>query len=501
MDLASGTCCTDTQDLPLWAWFVIGGAVCIPLTIGLLSFIRNRLRGTTDDPLPKLVSGPVLAVVRAIHPAPLPVWNRRHTSLIGKIFDWSRSLAPAAQHEAYVRSLIHDAWLIEVEYIGDERITACLADVIPGSELNRFEIGMEIEVRCFKEPRTRLRADGESNAPATMRCLLAEQYSDVPRAGFDLDGVRARVERERWSAVRAGSPFFGTMKFKTERSPFEGEVQGEQQSFPADPQSIWAATSHPPLVSRRVENVPRPESVEEVGLWEDSHGFARTELIHAPIFWVCLPVAAIVFLGYEAVTDPTGQGWGKHFFGESVDAWPTWFVWSVWIGVFVWLFIAVGVLVVRLWVRREVLADNMWIFEHGVPCTIHRAPYSRSSGEGDSFPTFIALDYRLDRLQAARIHEALRTWISKVGEDSLSDIIPAERLFGPAANGGWYLPSIPGFGSAEDFAAHQWVLITNPKDPEETLPTVTTVPQGETLRRLRTKARRRAKRGDRGAGD
>ncbi|MDQ0613448.1 hypothetical protein QF046_001089 [Microbacterium sp. W4I4] len=497
MDLATWTCCTETQDPPLWVWFIVGGFVGIPVIIGLLRFIRARRRGTTQDPLPWLASEPVSAVVRAVHPAPMPVWNPRHTSLIGRIADWMRGLAPAAAHDAYVRSLIHDAWLIEVEYVHGERIAACLADVIPGSALDRFAIGTQIEVRCFEAPRTRLRAEQDPDAPATMRCLLSEPHTDVPRAGFDLDGVRARIERGRWSQVRTGSPFIGAMKFRTERSPFGGELRGARSSFPADPQSIWAGTLNPPRVSRRAERAPRPESAEEVGLWEDSHGFARTELIYAPIFWVCLPLAAIVFLGFEAVHDPTGEKWSKNFFGESADVWPTWFLWCVWIGAFIWLLIAVGVLLLRLSVRKDDLAEHVRIFQHGIPCTIHRAPHDRSGGDGDSSPTFIALDHRLDEHQAARIHEALRNWIAKVGDGWLDDIIPAERLFGPEARGGWYLPWIPGFGSAEDFAAHQWVLITAPKDPEDPAPTVTTIPQSDAFRRLRAKARRKAERGTR----
>ncbi|KPC73368.1 hypothetical protein ADL27_52315, partial [Streptomyces sp. NRRL F-6602] len=80
---------------------------------------------------------------------------------MGRLLDWYRGLAPAAAHEAYVRSLIHDAWLVEVEYAtqAGERIRACLADVIPGSELPRFTVGTEVSVRCFENPRTRLRAD------------------------------------------------------------------------------------------------------------------------------------------------------------------------------------------------------------------------------------------------------------------------------------------------------------------------------------------------------
>ncbi len=384
-----------------------------------------------------------------------------------------------------MRSLIHDAWLVEVEYATEagERIRACVADVIPGSELPRFTVGAEVSVRCFENPRTRLRADAVPGARATMRCLLADSLTDVPRAGYDLDGVRARVERVRWSEPRAGSPFLGIMAFKTERDPFGGEVRGERRSFPADPQGIWAAMSHPAPVIRRAEDAPLPESVQEVRLWEDSDSFARTQLIHAPIFWVCLPVAAIGLLWFLTVNDSSGAGPDGFFF------------WALWVAAFVWLLVSVSVLVHRLNIRREDLASHERIYRHGVLCTLHRAPWDRSGGEGDSSPTFIALDHRLDHRVAERIHQALRTWITAVtvvDTSCLDEILPAERLFGPEAKGGWYLPFISGFGTSEDFAAHQWVLITASKDPEDAHPMVTTVPHGKTFQRMRAKARRHA---------
>ncbi|QPZ37981.1 hypothetical protein [Paramicrobacterium chengjingii] len=486
MDLTAWTCCTDSQDLPWWAWLVVGGFVG-----GLLIFILTRViavhrSGTTLDPLPRLTEEPVSAMVQAIHPAPLPAWSRRHTSRIGRLVDWYRGLAPAAAHEAYVRSLMHDAWLVEVEYAtkSGERVRACLADVIPGSELPRFTVGADISVRCFESPRTRLRADAAAGAPATMRCMLADSFTDMPRAGYDLDGVRVRVERVRWSEPWARSPFFGIMEFKTEHDPSGGKVGGERRSFPATPQDIWAGMSQPAPVIRGAEPAPRPESVHEVRLWEDSDSFARTELIFAPIFWVCLPVAAIGLLWFLTVND-------------SSDAGPDGFFWVLWVAVFVWLLVSVGVLVHRFSIRKEDLVSHERIYRHGVLCTLHRAPWDRSGGEGDSSPTFIALDSRLDDRAAARIHRAFHTWIlavTAVDTSCLDEILPAEQLFGREAQGGWYLPFVSGFGTAEDFAAHQWVLVTAPEDPEAALPIVTTVPQGKAFRRMRAKARRQIER-------
>jgi hypothetical protein len=317
-----------------------------------------------------------------------------------------------------------------------------------------------------------------------MRCLLAESLTDVQRAGYDLDGVRARAERVRGVAPRAGSPFFGIMEFRTEHDPFGGERWGERRSFPADPQGVWAEASHraPPLT--RATYAPSPESVQEARLWEDSGSFARTELIHAPIFWVCLPVAAIGLLWILTVD-------------ESSDAGPGGFFWALWVAAFVWLSASIGVLVHRLSIRRADLADHVRIYRHGVPCTIHRAPWDRSGGEGDVSPTFIALDHRLDDHAAARIRQALCTWIAAaatVDASCLNEILPAEHLFGAEARGGWYLSSLSGIGTSDDITANLWVLITVPNDRETAHPLVTTVPQGKAFQSMRTKARRQAER-------
>jgi len=484
MELTAAECCADSQDLPWWVWLIVGGLVGAILIFVVTRVILVQRMGTTDAPLPRLVAEPVSAVVRAVHPAPLPAWNRRHSSAIGRFLDWCRSLAPAAVHEAYVRSLIHDAWLIEVEYATEsgEAIRACLADVLPGSALPRFAVGAEVSVRCFEKPRTRLRATAGPEAPATMRCLLAEEYTDTERAGYDLDGLRARAERVRWSAPRKGSPFLGVMKFATADDPFGGEVRSARRSYPADPQAVWAQTSRQAPPVPRPEEAPVPESVQEVRLWEDADSFARAQLIAAPIFWVCLPLAAIGFLWFVTVDEASTEE-------------PDGFIWVLWPAAFVWLLVSVGVLVFRLSIRRQDLASHHRIYRDGILHTLHRAPWDISGGEGESTPTFIALDHWLDDRAAARIHEALRSWITavtSVDTSCLNEIISAERLFGTQARGGWYLPYIPGFGTAEEFAAHQWVLITAPSGPEEPYPLVTTVPHGKRFQRMRAKARRQA---------
>lgn len=79
--------------------------------------------------------------------------------------------------------------------------------------------------------------------------------------------------------------------------------------WPGDPALVWEHTSTG-LVSdlERPRDVPRPESVEEIARWEDPDCFGRTELYCVPIFWVFLPVAALVYLIWGTVTDP-GDGW------------------------------------------------------------------------------------------------------------------------------------------------------------------------------------------------
>src|SRR5690625_6287646 len=62
----------------------------------------------------------------------------------------------------------------------------------------------------------------------------------------------------------------------------------------------------------------------------------------------------------------------------------------------VWLLIMVGVLVVRLSVFRGLRAENRWVFEHGVPYSIHRSSVDYDDGETSGWPTYIALNHRLD---------------------------------------------------------------------------------------------------------
>jgi|GEM_PF-2615191 len=273
---------------------------------------------------------------------------------------------------------------------------------------------------------------------------------------------------------------------------------------PADPALIWAhvIASTPPRLKRPRE-VPRPESVDEVAKWDDLDGLGRTELLYAPIIWLLLPLGAIGFLGHETVTDPDGAHWTVTIGHDVVGEWQVSALPLVWIGVALWLLWAINELVVRLRRRTIIRMTNEWVFENGAAHSLHLAPYEADDGEGGSWPTFIAIDHRTTDEQAARLHQALRTWVSeRATRDALAfgslhkrSAISTTELFGADASGGYFLGSIPVSGTAADVAAQEWVLIT--KSPEGTVDAeVTPVPRERQLLAIRRKLRRR--RGNRG---
>lgn len=465
---------------------VIGGF----LTFVIVRIVLARRHGSTTDPLPRLDRVARTATVVAVHPAP----QRRIRAR-----PWRSASADASNH---------DVWLIEVEYVdaaGNPR-RACLADVIPTRALDRFSVGAACRVYGFEVPRTRFQTDAAPGAPAAERCLLTEEHGGVQRAGFDLDGVRARFEREIWPTAREGSPFLGVMAFVTDADRWQGEVVGHRRSFPGDPRGVWMRAHKGPVPSlERSSDVPRPESVDEVAKWDDPDGFGRTELYHAPIFWVCLPLAALGVLIWGTITDP-GDGWTGNLFDDDSTG-NLWNYWLVWVAVAVWLLIAIGVLLVRVAVAAEVRRDNQWIYEHGVPWTVHVSPLARSGGEGETWPTFIGIDHRVPDEQAARIHAALRSWLSDAevqweldsGPLQRRSVIRSEELFGDDVTGGCYIAAVPGFGSTDYFAAHEWVLLTEPRDrdgdrDDADEPTVTTVPLPEKRQKIRRKLRAKSAR-------
>jgi hypothetical protein len=243
----------------------------------------------------------------------------------------------------------------------------------------------------------------------------------------------------------------------------------------------------------RPANVPTPNSVAEVAAWSRSEGFRRTELIYAPIFWVVLPLAAFALLIQQTIVDPTGSAVGITIGGEVVDSWPTWLLWIFWGGASVWLIGAVVVLVLRLSVYRELVAENPWIFERGVAYSIHRASVDYDGGETGRWATYITLDWRLDDLQVARIHAAFERWLGTSGlPPSGSGPISSETLFGAQAKGGYFFLHLPVSQTAGDDVKNEWVLITEPRKAGEDL-IVTPVPPPKQLQRMRAKVERRAR--------
>ncbi|MFC0673015.1 hypothetical protein [Brachybacterium hainanense] len=257
---------------------------------------------------------------------------------------------------------------------------------------------------------------------------------------------------------------------------------------------IWERVTAGPVPGiSRPGPAPRAESVEEVAAWAGSEDFRRTTLVTAPVVWVLLPITALGFLVQQAVTDPTGRGGNASFFGETVHAWPVWFVWLIWIAVGIWLLVSVCVLALRLSVWRDLSRENRWIHERSVAHSIHRASVSYDDGEGGAWATHIALDHRLDDGHAARIHEAFEQWLLENSAPPGSGPISSEDLFGAAAKGGYYILHMPLPQTAGEPVEHQWLLITEPRaEGGDVL--VTPVPVPAKLRRIRATLRRRDER-------
>lgn len=257
--------------------------------------------------------------------------------------------------------------------------------------------------------------------------------------------------------------------------------------------AAWArATDERAPRVRRPRDVPRPESVEEVAMWAGSEDFRRTVLIYAPAFWVLLPLAAIGFLIWGTVTDP-GDGWTADLFDDDETGQP-WNFWQIWVGVGIWLLIAMCVLLLRLSALPELRAENRWIYEHGVAYSLHRASVDYDDGEASGWPTYIALDHRLGVNEATRIHEAFEQWLAMAGlPPSGSEPISSTRLFGAHVKGGYFFLHLPVSQTAGDTTKHQWMLITQPRG-DETGVIVTPVPPEKQLQRMRARAQQKERR-------
>ncbi|GAA5154124.1 hypothetical protein GCM10025768_24830 [Microbacterium pseudoresistens] len=260
---------------------------------------------------------------------------------------------------------------------------------------------------------------------------------------------------------------------------------------------VWArvAESRPRGAARPID-VPRPESVDEVTVWAGSEDSRRVQLIYAPIFWVVLPLAAFGLLIQQAITDPTGEHVNIVIEDQSVESWPVWLLWIFWGGASIWLLIAVGVLVVHLSIFRGLHAENEWIFTHSVAYSIHRASVDYDDGESSGWATYIALDHRLDRRQAARIHEAFEQWLRVAGlPPSGSGPISSEALFGASAKGGYFILHLPISQTAGARVENQWILITEPRDTDDGDEVIVTpVPTPKKLQGIRARLHRKAAR-------
>lgn len=263
-------------------------------------------------------------------------------------------------------------------------------------------------------------------------------------------------------------------------------------AVPDDHAGIWANTlaSRPPYLGRP-RDVPRPESAEEVTRWAGSEDLRRTELVHAPVFWVILPLAVLGYLIWGTVTDP-GDGWTGNLLDDA-DSGQLWNFWLVWAGVVIWLLVAGGVLLLRLSILKDLRIENEWIYQHGVAHSIHRASVDYDDGEG-SWATYIALDHRLDDQQAARIHAAFEQWLSEAGlPPSGAKPISSTTLFGAQTTGGYFILHLPVSTIAGATTEHEWMLFTQPQGDESDV-IVTSVPVPKKLARIRRRLRRKAER-------
>ncbi|MFD5225583.1 hypothetical protein ACFWHT_08185 [Microbacterium sp. NPDC058342] len=206
---------------------------------------------------------------------------------------------------------------------------------------------------------------------------------------------------------------------------------------------------------------------------------------------------ALGFLIQQAIVDPTGADSNITINGQSRDSWPEWVLWLIWGGVALWLLIAIGVLVLRLSILRDLRTENAWVYEHGVAYSIHRTSVDHDDGEG-VWATYIALDHRLDSKRAARIYHAFERWLTQGGMPPAgSKPISSATLFGSEAAGGYFILHLPVPATAGDTAEHRWMLITEPHQDDndsdgEVL--VTPVPVPKKLEKIRRKLHRKARR-------
>lgn len=144
----------------------------------------------------------------------------------------------------------------------------------------------------------------------------------------------------------------------------------------------------------------------------------------APVFWVCFPLAAVVFLTVNADdTEPL--------------------LWVIAVG---WLVVALGVLAYRVRFHprrhRESLRRQL---DTGALCEVHGSPLRISDGEAGC-PTHVLIDVRTPDERAARIVTAFGVWGERAeagdawGHEPnwiVYTALTSEELFGGDARGGY----------------------------------------------------------------
>lgn len=369
---------------------VIGiGAIAV-IVVYLL--IVHRLEATTRRPLPVLDPTPRTATAVALHEAPLGLRS------------------------------------VEVEFADGAGTLrrARLVDLFDSSAAQAFTMGSQWQVYGFMK--------------APSRCLLTEAHDDVPRSGYDLDGLRIGREHMRFPA-RPGSPVLGVMRFAGVGFFDSDRVIGARTSWPADPASAWAQAQVSARPMRRPRPLPPVRSTEDVG--REDVGLHRTVTWGAPIFWVVLALAFTGLLVYAQLD------------GDEIDP-------LLWVAAGVALLVTVGILLFRAtfyprW-NREGLEHEL---NQGTLCDVVDSPLSFPGGDVDS-TTAIAVDVDLPPDHAARIVEALRLWASRDeareawGQEPgwlVYRVLTSAELFGEAAAGGFIVrdcPAEPG----------EWLLVS-----------------------------------------
>lgn len=177
------------------AMFLIFGLTAVAALVGVGFTIWALVGG--DAPVPGWVgpvillgSGPTTAMMGwflRLEATPLPALHRQPFDAVVTGF------APL-DHEGPFED-DHPA-LVEVRFERDgQTVEAVTVDVIPAAERARFAPGSRWSVYDFEQHNGRV--------------ILTEDHDDVPRGGFNLDGVRIATESHPANRSAPGSPVLG----------------------------------------------------------------------------------------------------------------------------------------------------------------------------------------------------------------------------------------------------------------------------------------------------